>query len=168
MSFNISEYKYLIQPGYMFITEKTTSIYGVTGSAVFVGLYDEKKKYSGCVAYSHPKPVNREDRSTKYGTVAIKYLIRNMKNKGSNVEDLKAHLIGGSDIETSSANGSSNVDIAKTILNYFMIEILSSDTGGKMGRRFIYDTESGQSLTLKTEKIRSSDWFPYQSRESKD
>jgi len=168
MSFNISEYKYLIQPGYLFITEKTTSIYGVTGSAVFVSLYDMKRKYSGCCAYSYPRPAHTNDLSTQYGTVAIKHLIRNMKNKGSRINDLKAHLIGGSDIESSQNYGRLNVEIANVVLQYFMIEILSSDTGGKMGRRFIYDTESGQSLTLKTEKIRSSDWFPYTKREDKE
>ena len=168
MSFSISEYKYLIQPGYMFITENDTSIYGVTGSGMFIGLYDARKRYSGCCSYLFPHHLNNETLSTKYGSVAIKHLIKKMKNKGSNVEDLKAHLIGGSDNDTSKDYGKSNVNIAQTILSYFMIEILSSDTGGKMGRKFIYNTESGQSLTLKTEKIRSSDWFPYEKRENND
>ena len=166
MNFNISEYKYLIQPGYMLITENATSIYGVTGSGVFLGLYDEKKKYSGCCSYLYPKPPNKENLSTKYGAVAIKHLIKKMKNKGSNVENLKAHIIGGSDTESSDEYGLNNITIAKTILSYFMIEILSSDTGGKIGRKFIFDTETGQSLSFKTEKIRKSDWFPYEKRET--
>jgi chemotaxis protein CheD len=168
MSFNISEYKYFIQPGYMFITENATSIYGVTGSGVFVGLFDEKKKYSGCCSYLYPKPPEDEALSTKYGAVALKHLIKRMRQQGSSITDLKAHLIGGSDIEASENHGINNLNIAHTILSYFMIEVLSSDIGGKMGRKFIYDTESGQSLTLKTEKIRKSDWFPYENRENKE
>ncbi|MCL2063192.1 MAG: chemotaxis protein CheD [Candidatus Cloacimonetes bacterium] len=166
MSFSVSEYKYLIQPGYMYITENATSIYGVTGSGVFIGLFDEKNKYSGCCSYLYPSPPNTKVLSTKYGSIAIKHLIKKMKNKGSSVEDLKAHLIGGSDSETSNDYGQKNINIAETILNYFTIEILSSDTGGKIGRKFIYDTESGHSLTFKTEKIRKSDWYPYEKRKT--
>ena len=166
MMFNVSEYKYLIQPGYMYITEDPTSIYGVTGSGLFIGLFDEKMKYSGCCSYLYPDSPDKQYSSTKYGSVAIKHLIKKMKNKGSNIEDLKAHLIGGSDTDTSNDYGQKNVNIAETVLRYFTIEILSSDTGGKIGRKFIYDTESGQSLTYKTEKIRKSDWYPYEKRET--
>ena len=166
MSFSVSEYKYLIQPGYLYITDNGTSIYGVTGSGVFVGVFDEKKKYSGCCSYLYPIPPNKKTVSTKYGSIAIKHLIKKMENKGSSIEDLRAHIIGGSDTDTSSDYGQRNLNIAKTVLNHFTIEILSSDTGGKIGRKFIYDTESGQSLTFKTEKIRKSDWFPYEKRET--
>ena len=166
MNFSVSEYKYLIQPGYMFITENATSIYGVTGSGLFVALFDEKMKYSGCCSYLYPTPENAESLSTKYGAVAIKHLIKKMRNKGSQPENIKAHLIGGSDTDSSNEYGKKNVNIARTVLNYFMIEVLSSDIGGQLGRKFIYDTESGQSLTFKTDKVRTSDWYPYEQRES--
>ena len=166
MNFQVSEYKYLIQPGFMFITDQTTSIYGVTGSGIFLSLWDVKKKYSGCCSFLYPKPPNAESLSTMYGAVAIKHLIKKMTNKGSKVENLKAHIIGGSDIETSNEYGLKNIQIAKTILRFHMIEIVSCDTGGRIGRKFIYDTETGQSLTFKTDKIRQSDWFPYEKRET--
>ena len=166
MSFAISDFKYMIQPGYMYITETATSIYGITGSGVFVGLFDERNQYSGVCSYLYPNPPNEKTVSTKYGSTAIKHLIKKMKNKGSNIADLKAHLIGGSDTDTSGDYGQKNVNIAKTVLSYFTIEVISSDTGGRIGRKFIYDTESGQTLTYKTEKIRKSDWFPYEKRET--
>jgi len=166
MTFSISEFKYLIQPGYMYITDTATSIYGVTGSGVFVGLFDEKNRYSGCCSFLYPNPPNESTTSTKYGAVAIKHLIKKMKNKGSNIHDLKAHLIGGSDLDSSKDYGQKNVNVAKTVLSYFTIEVLSSDTGGRIGRKFIYDTESGQTLTYKTDKIRKSDWYPYEKRET--
>jgi chemotaxis protein CheD len=165
MNFSVSEYKYLIQPGFMFITEQSTSIYGVTGSGLFLSIWDEKKKYSGCCSFLYPKPMDRDSLSTKYGTVAIKHLIKKMTNKGSQLENLKAQLIGGSDIETSLECGSKNLQIAKSILRFHMIEIISFDTGGRIGRKFIYDTETGQSLSFKTDKIRQSDWYPYIKRD---
>jgi chemotaxis protein CheD len=167
MNFSVSEYKYLLQPGYMLITESATSIYGVTGSGVFVGLYDTQKKYSGCCSFIYPSPTDTNTLSTKYGSIAVKHLIKKMKNKGSSIEDLKAHLIGGGDSTTTDDYGEKNVNIARTVLNSFMIEILSADTGGKIGRKFIYDTETGQSLTFKTDKLRNQDWFPYEQRETK-
>ena len=151
----------------MFITEQATSIYGVTGSGVFLTLWDNRKKYSGCCSFLYPKPRDKENRSTIYGAVAIKHLIKKMTNKGSKIENLKAHIIGGSDVDSSSECGLKNVQIAKTILRYNLIDIVSSDTGGKIGRKFIYDTLTGQSLTYKTDKIRQSDWFPYEKREEK-
>ncbi len=161
MSFKIAKYKYLIQPGYLLVSQEPTSVYGVTGSGVFVGLWDNSKCFSGCCSYLKPKPEKNNEGSTRYGSVAIKHLIRTMKSKGSNIRDLKALIIGGGDNETSLFYGKENIKIAETILNYFTIEILSYDTGGSLGRKFIYDTENGQSLTFKTKKIRQSDWYPY-------
>jgi chemotaxis protein CheD len=165
MNFQVSEYKYLMQPGFVFITEQATSIYGVTGSGVFLTLWDNKKNYSGCCSFLFPKPSEKDKTTPLYGAVAVKHLIKQMTTKGSKVENLKAMLVGGSDIATSCECGLKNVQIAKTILRYYSIEIIASDTGGKIGRKFIYDTYTGQSLTFKTSFIRTSDWFPYEDRE---
>lgn len=166
MNFKIAKYKYLIQPGYLLISKEATSVYGVTGSGVFVSLWDSLKSYSGCCSYLSPRPKDKKEISTKYGSIALKHLIKIMKKNGSKVENLKALIIGGGDIDSSMGHGTENLKVAETILNYFTIEILSKDTGGSLGRKFIYDTENGQSLTFKTSKIRKSDWFPYESRDN--
>lgn len=164
MDFKVADHKYLIKPGFLLVSYETTSVYGVTGSGVFISLWDSYKHFSGCCSYLLPNPIQKNDVSTKYGSIAIKHLIKTMKTKGSNINDLKALIIGGGDIETSFDYGKANIKIAKTILSYFNIEILSCDYGGSLGRKFIYDSENGQSLTLKTKNIRQSDWYPYLER----
>lgn len=161
MKTEITEHKYLIQPGFIIIYKEPAMIYGVVGSGIFLGIWDEKKEYSGCCSYLYPKSPATDKGSAKYANVAIRYLIKKMRENGSNLNDLKALFLGGASL-TLDKTGEENAHIAKEILNKYKIEIVSNDIGGKMGRKFVYDTRSSQIITLKTKHLRKIDWYPYQ------
>jgi len=55
--------------------------------------------------------------------------------------------------------GHENVAIARSVLQKKGIAIVSEDVGGNMGRKVVFDTETGQLMTLKVHKIRDSDWM---------
>ncbi len=149
---------YLMRPGYAVVTPKPHIIYGVLGSAMFVALWDEKKKYSGCCMFQYAKSATRK--SGMFGDVAIPKLVKTMEMEGSSLNDLKAHMLGGG-VNSESGCGTENLMIAEDILKRYQIEIITHDTGGKLGRKFVYHTESGESVCMKVHKIRKKDWFPY-------
>jgi len=160
MKKELTEHKYLLQPGFIIVYHEPMIIYGVVGSGIFIGLWDEKKEYSGCCCYLYPHTIEKEKSTGFYGNVAIRWLIKKMRENGSQIQNLKALLMGGATLNNSKI-GQENIHIAKEILNKFKIEIVSTDIGGKMGRKFIYETQTGHSITYKTNKLRKSDWFPY-------
>jgi chemotaxis protein CheD len=155
----LMEEKYLLEPGYLIIRRKPMIIYGTLGSGVFVGVLDKKNNYSGGCSFLYPKDIKRQY-TVKYGNVAICHLVRKMIRSGSSLSDLRAHIIGGA-VKSDCDFGNKNVNIAKKVLAHLGIEVIAEDIGGKMARKFIYETDTGQHITMKTHNYRVMDWFPY-------
>lgn len=160
MKFHIAEHKYVIHPGYLILHKEAMTVFGVVGSGIFIGLWDEQKNYSGCCCFQYPKSKQAHEQSANYGNVAIRHLIKKMRDNGSNLTDLKAHLLGGASLDQNNM-GEENQKISRELLIKYKIEIVSMDVGGKYGRKFLYDTKSGQTVTYKTRQLRKSDWYPY-------
>ena len=156
----IAEHKYLIQPGYIIIYKEPAMIYGVVGSGIFLSIWDQHKEYSGCCSFQLPLCPSQKKGSPQYANVAIRYLIKKMRDNGSNLHDLKALMLGGA-TQNTDKTGEQNIHITKEILEKFKIEIITADNGGRLGRKFVYYTNSAQLITLKTRKLRKSDWYPY-------
>ncbi len=149
---------YLMRPGYAVVTPHPHIVYGVLGSGIFVALWDEKKQYSGCCMFQYARSANRK--SGLFGDVAIPKLVKTMEEEGSSLSDLRAHMVGGG-INGNSSCGGDNTTVAEEILQRYQIEIITRDTGGKLGRKFVYHTETGESVCMKVHKIRKRDWYPY-------
>ncbi|MCB5249763.1 MAG: hypothetical protein RBS16_01085 [Candidatus Cloacimonadales bacterium] len=160
MNNNLTTNKYLLKPGYMIINQEPTVVYGVVGSGVFLALWDEEESYSACCSYLYPFTKDKSKSNSLYGNTAIHWLIKKMKDNGSDTKNIKAHLLGGAS-SNSQRIGDNNILIAKKVLKKFNIEVVAADIGGKMGRKYIFDCQNGQSVTFKTHKIRKSDWYPY-------
>jgi chemotaxis protein CheD len=86
--------------------------------------------------------------SPKYGNIAVEKLVEKMKNYGSHQSNLKAKIFGGGeviDIRDAYFNiGKRNIKMAYDMLDDYRIPILGSSTGGKYGRKIIYNTYTGQ------------------------
>jgi chemotaxis protein CheD len=84
----------------------------------------------------------------KYGNIAIDRLLENMISLGSRKEHLIAKVFGGGAvIETSYVQfniGERNISIAFDALKEFRIPVVSQSTGGKLGRKIIFNTRSGE------------------------
>ncbi|HOJ77321.1 MAG TPA: chemotaxis protein CheD [Bacillota bacterium] len=150
--------KYYLQPGYIFISKEPYLIHTVLGSCVSVCLWDSVLKFGGMnhFIYSHHSDV----RTGRYGDVAIPYLIRLMQKHGSDLKNLKAHLIGGAEsIQLNSMVGRVNAKLAEELLQKYQIEVVTRDLGGHNGRKVIFNNLSGEILIYKVNNIRESDWY---------
>ena len=155
--------EYHMQPGFLVIPQRPTLVSGVVGSGVFVSLWDSAQRYSGCCCYLHPR--HQDHRPTaQSGDVALLHLIRSMRRIGSLAADLHAHVIGGS-VQDDNRYGERNRHVALEILRENHIEVLSEDTGGRLGRKFIYNSETGENVVMKVHKLRQEDWYPYDNQE---
>jgi chemotaxis protein CheD len=78
----------------------------------------------------------------------IPEMIRQLQGQGVAVTELEVKLFGGADmmmagLATHQRVGRSNVQMAKTLLAKMGITLKSSDTGGTVGRKLIFNTATG-------------------------
>ncbi len=155
---------YFIEPGYIFVAAKPAVISGVLGSCVAVCIYDRKRKVGGMNHYKYPVTTDPNHATALYGNVATLTLLKMMINDGSRNRHLEAQIIGGAyNPEISPENiGAENVRIAKKILIRQRIRVFSEDVGGNRGRKVIFKTDENQIAVMKVDRLRSSDWYPYE------
>ena len=157
--FSVSERTYQMRPGYLTVHHDQLMVYGVLGSGVFVGLFDQRNQYSGCCYFQFPRSPGRKSTS-RFGEQAIRYLVTLMQQGGSHPRDLRAHVIGGG-IKRGNTFGERNIHAAMEVLHELNVPIDTTDTGGMMGRKFVYNTATGEHMVMKVHNIRSQDWYPY-------
>ena len=135
-------------------------ITSVLGSCVSVCLWDKKLKIGGMNHFLFPRSDGCDKLTSKYGNVATLVLIRMLVKEGSEVENLEAQIFGGGYPKKNAKEnmGEENVNIARSILGRSRIPIVSEDVGGRLGRKIMFDTQTGHVAVLKVRNIRKSDW----------
>jgi chemotaxis protein CheD len=100
-----------------------------------------------------------KDLNTRHANGAILSLARRLKDMGARRQQLDAQIIGGAcRLHSNFCHADQCVKMAKRILKKFNIPIVSTDTGGRFGRKVIFNPKSGEVAVVKTQKLRASDW----------
>jgi len=160
---NSGQTHYFLRPGYIFVPDHSVVISTVTGSGVSVCIYDKKQQKGGMNHFQLPYMAAKGKTTALYGNVAVITLIRMMQKQGYKKKHLEAQIFGGAcrpdkpDMDT----GRDNIDIARKILIKEKISIISEDTGGKKGRKIVFDTGTSEVAVLKVDNLRDDDWYPY-------
>ncbi len=140
--------KHFLYPGAIYISPKPALVTTILGSCVAICLYDPVLQIGGMNHYMLPLWNGQGLASPRYGNIAIEKLIANLEAMGSQRENMKAKVFGGAEIIATNINqfmiGERNILIAKEILKEEKIPIISSSTGGKLGRKLIFNTETGE------------------------
>ena len=154
---------YFLKPGYIFLAAKSTVISTVVGSSVAVCLYDRKRKIGAMNHFRYPFVSDQNQATARFGNVATIALIKMMCEDGSNRKHLEAQIFGGAHNEKSDNDdvGRKNYLTAKKILSREGIPIVSEDVGGMKGRKIVFSTSNNEIAVMKVEKLRNSDWYPY-------
>lgn len=141
-----NEITYLL-PGEMIVTSRALKISTILGSCVSVCLYDEEKRIAGINHYLLPLNKNNDPHQFRYGDSSLDYMLRHMIKKGAQQNRITARIFGGSLMFSSIGSvlniGMQNVVVAKEFLSANSIPVLSIETGGKIGRKVIFDTSAG-------------------------
>jgi chemotaxis protein CheD len=159
--------EYILKPGYIFFTLDPTMILSVLGSSIAITFYDRENKCGGMNHFIYPW-INPEVQPTAlYAQPSIVQTLRMLKNYGSSIDNVEAHIIGGAtppeSVNLPSDSGQNNIDVAIHLLDKYDIPIAGQEVGGRHGRKVLFDTESGELIIAKVEKIRKKDWLlnPY-------
>jgi chemotaxis protein CheD len=134
-------------PGNLIAHKDEQTVITVLGSCVSVCLWDARKQIGGINHYVLPLWNGDGLASPRFGNIAIAKLIEKMLELGADRYNLQAKVFGGGDmLKATSAFmniGERNIVLAQDLLRNEKIPIISADTGGKHGRKLVFNTRTG-------------------------
>ncbi len=156
MEVKVIEETHFLYPGALYAEKRECNVTTILGSCVSVCLWDPVLRIGGINHFMLALWNGEGLPSPKYGNIAIIKLLERMLHLGCKKTDLKAKVFGGGEVLMSSNSilniSRRNIDLARNILNEENIPIVASDIGGSIGRKLIFNTESGRVLVRKVSK----------------
>lgn len=148
-----NQLKHFLFPGTLFVQNREHLVTTVLGSCVAVCLWDQSTGTGGINHYMLPLWNGEGLPTPKYGTIAIEKLLEKMFTLGCRQENLVAKVFGGANVMENMQGmysiGDRNVQLARELLAEKGIPITGADTGGKLGRKLIFNTHTGVVLVGK-------------------
>ncbi|HPD95788.1 MAG TPA: chemotaxis protein CheD [Tenuifilaceae bacterium] len=139
---------YYLYPSALFAEKEAHLVSTILGSCVAVCLYDPVLNIGGINHFMLPLWNGQGLASPRYGNIAIERLIERMLLLGSKKGNLKGKVFGGAEvIETKVANfyiGERNIKVAVDMLLEQNIPIVAKSVGGKLGRKILFNTQTGE------------------------
>lgn len=145
--------KYFLKPGYIYFSSEKHLVETVLGSCVSVCLFDKKNRRGVMTHYIYA--YHRENERKGFtGNVALPFALQLMLKKGSLINNLVAHVVGGGkNPDLSDKVGKENAEFAQNFLTENGIKILTLDVGMEKSRKVIFNTDSGEiSISVINEK----------------
>lgn len=151
----------LLRPGYVAVSEDPCLLRTVCGSGIVLTLWDRLKKVGGMIHCVLPGTIAGERRDNFHADMAVYSLVKEMIGVCDSSSYWEAQLFGGASRKRTPENKAVEViGEIKGLLQRLKITIVCEDTGGRVGRKIIFDTYSGDIISCKTSRIRNTDWEP--------
>jgi chemotaxis protein CheD len=141
-----NEFTFLL-PGELIVTRDSLKISTILGSCVSVCLFDAVNHVAGMNHYLLPSYNKQDQNIFRFGDSSLDYMLRNMFKSGAKKMYINARVYGGSAMFGGTHNtfnvGRKNINVALEFLKQNEIEIKSTELGGNLGRKIVFDTSSG-------------------------
>lgn len=158
---NNGQMKHFLHPSTIWVSKEPYWVTTVLGSCVSICLFDKKKCVGGINHFMLPFWNGEGLESPRYGNVAILQLFQKMLELGVRKEDIVCKIFGGGEVlgdQPSIFNvGQRNVELARKVIMEMGIPIVSSSTGGKLGRKIHFNTGTGEVLQKYLAKTTQND-----------
>ncbi len=131
------------------VAPKTPSIvHTILGSCVSVCFFDSSTNIGGINHFMLPLWNGQGLASPKYGNIAIEKLYSKMLLNGASKTNIRAKVFGGGEVLTTVNShfniGLRNIEITFEMLEQLKVPIIAQSTGGKNGRKIIFNTGTGE------------------------
>ena len=137
-----------LHPGQMLVSATPMRLTTIVGSCISVCLWDPSRRIGGVNHFLLPFGGGTGPTTLRFGNVAIARLVESLIALGAARADLVAKVFGGACVidaflERGAHLGLRNAQAATDTLAREGVPIVASDTGGRRGRKIIFDTASG-------------------------
>jgi chemotaxis protein CheD len=121
----------------------------VVGSCIALTLFHPRLQMGVMAHIVLPDAAGREAMPGKFADTAVPYMLEAVRPWGVPPQTLLAKFAGGASMFASSGPlqiGSANAEAVVLALRKAGIRITAQDTGGKLGRRIVFDCQSGSMM----------------------
>ena len=150
--------RHYLYPGTLFAHREPHLVTTVLGSCVSVCLWDQTARVGGINHYLLPLWNGEGLPTPKYGNIAIAKLAEKVQALGAGSK-LIAKVFGGASMWEKTdgllAVGQRNIELAIEMLDQQRIPVISSDLGGPVGRKIIFNTGDGTVLLKRQRALRA-------------
>jgi chemotaxis protein CheD len=134
-----------LAPGRLHVSAAAEQVTTILGSCVAVCLWDEERAIGGVNHFLLPEGVPP---SPRFGESAIPLLIAGVLDLGACRSRLRAKVFGGACVLEAFRGdarplGARNVLVARERLRAENIRIVGEDVGGELGRKLVFDVQTG-------------------------
>lgn len=137
-----------LYPAALVAPKSPSIVHTILGSCIAVCLFDPTTRLGGINHYMLPLWNGQGLASPKFGNIAIEKLVQKLIINGASQSKIVAKVFGGGEVlNTTNSHfnvGQRNIDIAFEVLNNLKIPVVAQSTGGKNGRKIIYNTGTGE------------------------
>ncbi len=166
--------RFLLNPGEFATSADRVILTTILGSCVGVCLRDPIAGLAGMNHFMLPEPLPTSQffstDAGRFGIHAMELLINELLARGANRTHLIAKVFGGAHVLNSGGDmdriPASNIAFALAFLSEEGINVAARDVGGRIGRRIVFFTETGEVRVYKIAKTRdiARDDQAYQTR----
>ena len=137
-----------LHPGQLFVSADNYAVTTILGSCVAVCLWDTVTKIGGINHFLLPSFSGEGIASPRFGNIAIKELLDQLAQLGSQKHNLLAKMFGGACVleafrQRQNHLGMKNIEVARDLLESESIPLVGHDVGGERGRKLIFHTDDG-------------------------
>jgi len=156
---NLPDKKHYLFPGNLFVHRSPHLVTTVLGSCISVCLWDSRSQIGGMNHYLLPLWNGEGLPTPKYGNIAIEKLIDKLLKLGCEKSNLKAKVFGGAAMWEQKGGlitvGERNIELAWDLLAQNDVPIISSDVGGKLGRKLVFNSGTGEVMMRRNKGLTS-------------
>ena len=143
-----------VGPGQLFASNDGHLLRTVLGSCVSVCLWDFRLRIGGMNHFLLPTSPSKAERNTRHGDVAMDALTDMLRDLGSSLRSLTAHVFGGARIFAGPRSvavdlGERNAEFALRWLEEARIGVGTLDVGGTVARRVEFSLAEGLATVRK-------------------
>lgn len=143
---DILKQEYFLYPSTLFVSKEPHVIKTVLGSCISVCLFDPQISVGGINHYMLPWWTGEGLATPKFGNIAIDVLMERVLSLGAQQNRLVAKIFGGAEqfgTVSMYAIGRRNIEVAEKQLSQYKIPVVSSSTGGTLGRKIMFHSDTG-------------------------
>jgi chemotaxis protein CheD len=134
-----------LAPGRLHATAEPVQVTTILGSCVAVCLWDPDRRVGGINHFLLPEGVPP---SSRFGDSAVRMLVESVLALGASRTRLRAKIFGGACVLEAFRHdthplGARNVEVARERLRAEQIPVVGEDVGGDLGRKLVFDVQTG-------------------------
>lgn len=152
------EEQLFLQPGYLGLSSSPLLLCSVSGVGLIITVWDSRLKVGAMAHCFYDRPLFREKKSNYHVSVALENIKRFLRKKNS-AGSVEVCLFGvGEKGGRVKKRLKKSISCVRKICAKSGFRIVSEDLGGERGRKVVFNTYTGETITLKTKDVRKQDW----------